>query len=90
MVPNELTRLRISLKDGSLHLTPPNLTSRLVLCVNDAKISTNIVPDMPRTLTTIKLHNWRALVINSEDDMADADSSSMSSDVHWKVSKETS
>lgn len=84
MVPNELTRVRIRIIDGSIHITPPTLSSRLVITIGEAKVATNLMPDMPRTLTTLEINHLGVLAVNSNDDMIEFNETS-SLKMFWKV-----
>lgn len=87
MVPNELTRVRIRIVDGTIHITPPILTSRLVIIIGEAKVATNLMPDMPRTLTTLEIGHLAVFAINSDDDVMESDESSVLK-MFWKVSSD--
>lgn len=86
VIPNELTRIRLRIVDGSVHISPPTLPSHLVLSLGDAKISTNLMPDMPRTLMTFELHRVRALAVDSAGDLVEGTPQSSSGHEYWKVS----
>ncbi|KAH8920952.1 hypothetical protein BT69DRAFT_1283572 [Atractiella rhizophila] len=64
-VPNELTKIRLRLIDVSLHLTPPSSSSRLVATVEDLELSTNLMPDVPRTHAKVSIQELHALLIDS-------------------------
>lgn len=87
MVPNELTRVRIRIVDGTIHITPPTLTSRLVIIIGEAKVATNLMPDMPRTLTTLEIGHLGVFAINSDDDVMESDERSVL-EMFWKVSSD--
>jgi autophagy-related protein 2 len=83
-VPNELTRIRLRIADGSIHVTPPTLSSRLVVSLAEARLSTNLMPDMPRTLATIELVGARALAVDSHGDLTEGNASSRTGCEYWK------
>jgi len=83
-VPNELTRIRLRIADGSIHVTPPTLSSHLVVSLAEARLSTNLMPDMPRTLATIELVGARALAVDSYGDLTEGNASSRTGCEYWK------
>ena len=68
-MPNELTRIRLRLVDVSVHVTPRHLESRLVVSIEEAKLATNLMPDLPRTRTFVEVTGLRALAIDSAADL---------------------
>ena len=86
VVPNELTRIRLRIADGSIHVSAPNPKSHLVLSVGDARIATNLMPDMPRTLATVELTRLRVFAVDGVDDLLQETTSAASGEEHWKVS----
>lgn len=84
-MPNELTRIRLRLNDATVYVTPTTLSSRLVLCLAQAEISTDIMPDMPRTLANVKLHDLQVLAIDDERVLTDGSSSAKTSEELWLV-----
>jgi hypothetical protein len=85
VVPNELTRLRLHIIDGSIHLVAPNVATQLMLCIQKAHVSANIIPDVPRSTTGLQLSNVELLAIDGPGDVLDVDTSSRSACEHWKV-----
>lgn len=85
-MPNELTRIRLRIADGSIHLTPPTLQSHLVLSLAEARISTNLMPDMPRTLATFELVGLRALAVDGAGDLLEGNTMVKTGCEYWKVS----
>ncbi|KAM0747389.1 hypothetical protein T439DRAFT_100263 [Meredithblackwellia eburnea MCA 4105] len=84
VVPNELTRLRVRILDGSIRVKPPTLESLLVITIEDASVASNLMPDLPRTTTTVDLRGLRVLATESEGDRRDMDPSSENGRVFWK------
>ena len=86
-MPNELTCIRLQLYEATVYITPSTLPSRLVLSLAQADISTDIMPDMPRTLATVKLHNLLVLAIDDERVLTEGSSSATTSEELWLVSR---
>ncbi|GAA5978593.1 hypothetical protein JCM5350_003152 [Sporobolomyces pararoseus] len=72
VVPNELTRLRLRLSGLSLHLTPPNLSSRVVLSLDDASIKADLMPDLPRTTSLIEVRGAKLWAVQSMGDLRES------------------
>lgn len=85
-MPNELTRVRLRIADGSIHITPPTLDSHLVVSLTEARLSTNLMPDMPRTLATVELAGVRAFAVDSEGDLNEGNASSRTGCEFWRSS----
>lgn len=86
VVPNELTRVRLHIVDGSLSFTPPTLSSRLIVSMARVNVATNIVPDLPRSQMSLRFEDVRALMI---DDVAHLSDGILRWDTgieHWRVS----
>lgn len=86
VVPNELTRIRLRITDVSIHVSPLNLKSHLVISFGDARIATNLMPDMPRTLATVEIARLRVLAVDGTGDLLDGAMGAASGEEYWKVS----
>ncbi|BGP44040.1 autophagy-related protein 2 [Rhodotorula kratochvilovae] len=69
VVPNELTRLRIRLSSASLHVSAPTRASHVVLALSDARIRTDLMPDLPRTTFAVELNGVKGGMVDSEADV---------------------
>lgn len=85
VVPNELTRVRVHLNDGSIRFSPPTIRSSVVLSIARVDLSTNIIPDVPRSQMTLKLQGVRALMIDDLSQLSDGAIRADSGIQHWKV-----
>ncbi|GAA5851925.1 hypothetical protein JCM8547_000101 [Rhodosporidiobolus lusitaniae] len=74
VVPTELTSINISLASLSVLMSAPTLTSQIVLSLTSASLSTDIVPDAPRTTLDASIGGLRAWAVNSEADLVPLDS----------------
>lgn len=52
-------------------MTPPRLESRLVLAIGEAKVATNLMPDLPRTRTFVEVTGVRVLAVDSAADLVE-------------------
>lgn len=86
-MPNELTRLRLHIIDGSIHLVAPKVATQLVLCLEAVHVSSNIIPDMPRSTGDVELGNVHLLAVDGSDDLMDDAAIVRSAREHWKVSR---
>ncbi|SGY39460.1 BQ5605_C003g02224 [Microbotryum silenes-dioicae] len=69
VVPNELTRIRLNVNNGSIHVTSPTLDgSQLVVSIGQARVATNLMPDMPRTVIIVEPKEVRLLVVEGAGD----------------------
>ncbi|KAL8277733.1 hypothetical protein RQP46_009855 [Phenoliferia psychrophenolica] len=84
VVPNELTRLRLRIVDGSILVTPPTSGARVVVHLEAASLATNLMPDIPRTVAQIELTGLRALAVESDADRQEADASAAEGRAYWK------
>ncbi|KAK4698881.1 autophagy-related protein 2, partial [Phenoliferia sp. Uapishka_3] len=84
VVPNELTRLRLRIVDGSIQVKPPSLGSLLVINLSEASISTNLMPDMPRTMAAIEVKGLRILAVDSAADLLERSQSAETGYAYWK------
>ncbi|SCV67192.1 BQ2448_5838 [Microbotryum intermedium] len=74
VVPNELTRIRLNINNGSIHVTPPTVVeSHLVISIGQARIATNLMPDMPRTLIIVEPRELRLLAVKGSGDLLPPD-----------------
>ncbi|BGP35945.1 autophagy-related protein 2 [Rhodotorula toruloides] len=71
VVPNELTRLRVRLNSVCAHVSAPSSSSHLVLVVADARLRTDLMPDLPRTTLLADVTGLRVLAADSEGDLAE-------------------
>ena len=86
VVPNELTKVRLRLVDASVHVTPPRLESRMVVSIDEAKLSTNLMPDLPRTRIFVEVAGLHALAVDSAADLVERPSvASKGGAGHWKA-----
>ncbi|GAA5939457.1 hypothetical protein JCM1841_000108 [Sporobolomyces salmonicolor] len=69
VVPNELTRIRLGLSDASVHLSAPTLTSHVVVTLEDARLRTDLMPDLPRTTLGAEIAGLRAMAVEGEGDL---------------------
>ncbi|GAA5882896.1 hypothetical protein JCM1840_000742, partial [Sporobolomyces johnsonii] len=72
VVPNELTRLRLGLSDASVHLSSPTLASHVVVTLEDARLRTDLMPDLPRTTLGAEIAGLRVMAVEGEGDLRDA------------------
>ncbi|BGP04050.1 Autophagy-related protein 2 [Rhodotorula toruloides ATCC 204091] len=71
VVPNELTRLRVRLNSICAHVSAPSSSSHLVFVVAEARLRTDLMPDLPRTTLLADVTGLRALAIDSDGDLAE-------------------
>ncbi|CDR48494.1 hypothetical protein NBRC10512_002153 [Rhodotorula toruloides] len=71
VVPNELTRLRVRLNSICAHVSAPSSSSHLVLVIAEARLRTDLMPDLPRTTLLADVTGLRALAVDSEADLAE-------------------
>lgn len=86
MVPNELTRVRILLKDVSLHISSAASSAQAVLSLATLELSTNIIPDLPRSLVSVAMANVQALLIDDTSSLTGSQMSSRNGVEYWTVS----
>ncbi|GAA5949417.1 hypothetical protein JCM21900_004056 [Sporobolomyces salmonicolor] len=72
VVPNELTRIRLGLSDASVHLSAPTLASHVVVTLEDARLRTDLMPDLPRTTLGAEIAGLRAMAVEDEGDLREA------------------
>ncbi|GAA6057188.1 hypothetical protein JCM3770_004368 [Rhodotorula araucariae] len=87
VVPNELTRLRIRLNSASLHISAPTRTSHVVLTLADARVRTDLMPDLPRTTLAIELGGVKGGMVDSEADVLQGARPTRTNEAwaHWKA-----
>ncbi|BGP28124.1 autophagy-related protein 2 [Rhodotorula toruloides] len=71
VVPNELSRLRVRLNSVCAHVSVPSSSSHLVFVVGEARLRTDLMPDLPRTTFLVDVIGLRALAIDSEADLVE-------------------
>ncbi|SCZ96129.1 BZ3500_MvSof-1268-A1-R1_Chr8-1g10024 [Microbotryum saponariae] len=77
VVPNELTRIRLNVNNGSIHVTSSTLDgSQLVVSIGQARVATNLMPDMPRTVIIVEPKEVRLLVVEGPGDLLPAEDAS--------------
>lgn len=64
----------------------PTLGSRLVVALGEVKIATNLMPDIPRSLATVEMHDVRALAVESVADVEEEKCGAGTGLEYWKVS----
>ncbi|GAA5872746.1 hypothetical protein JCM3774_005049 [Rhodotorula dairenensis] len=69
VVPNELLKLRVRMHEFSLNLAAPTLPSAIALVVGDARIRSDLMPDLPRSIFHVDLDRTRLLAIAGKDDL---------------------
>lgn len=87
VVPNELTRLRVRLSSASLHVSAPTRPSHLVLVIADARLRTDLMPDLPRTTFAVEVTGVNVGMVDSEADVVKEDGKIARelAWLHWKV-----
>lgn len=85
-VPADLTRVRLSISDGSILMTPPNLAGpQLVITLDDVKMSTNLIPDTERSFIDLRVHGLRGLAVESGGDLVEGATGNGAGAEYWKV-----
>ena len=69
VVPNELLKLRVRLNEISIKVSAPTLPSAVVLVIGDARMRSDLMPDLPRSIFHADLDRSRVLAIAGEDDL---------------------
>lgn len=69
VVPNELLKLRVRLNEISIKVSAPTLPSAVVLVIGDARMRSDLMPDLPRSIFHADLDRTRVLAIAGEDDL---------------------
>lgn len=64
---------------------PPTLGSRLVVNLEDASVSANLMPDMPRMVVATEVRGLRVLAVESEADLRESEVGVESGHAYWKV-----
>lgn len=87
VVPNELTRLRVRLSSASLHVSALSRASHLVLTVADARLRTDLMPDLPRTTFAVEVEGVKVGMVDSEADVVHGDERAARETAweYWKV-----
>lgn len=70
-----------------MHVTPPDLTdSHVVLSLEEFKLATNLMPDLPRTLIDMKVRGTRVLAVDSAGDLIEGAKEQVKNGAaYWKV-----
>ncbi|GAA5939067.1 hypothetical protein JCM3775_002664 [Rhodotorula graminis] len=86
VVPNELTRLRVRLSSASLHVSALSRPSHVVLVIADARLRTDLMPDLPRTTLAVEVAGVKLGMVDSEADVVKEDGkvARESAWAHWK------
>jgi len=86
VVPSEVTKISMEVYDGSIHLTPPNLSGAAVIVLGVLELKTAIVSDADESIAELAVGNSGLLMV---DDAATASAPPVgisSSLEAWKVS----
>ena len=87
-MPNELTRVRLRISDGSVSVSAPTQGARVVVVALDsAVVAAKLMPDAPRTVTQVEIEGLRILAVETDADRTEVDRSSKSGRPFWKVSQ---